>query len=134
MNVYFLRWHDVIVSIGLCRMMNRARNDCCGPPPSYKDELPQDNQRSIKKNQDSDPQALMTNDYPPSYLLPKQNVLPPASAFVYIQPTVLRSWKRFLCTCTKCSVSLDNLAYNLWYFQLNYISVLLTFVLSALFL
>ena len=116
--------------------------DPCGPPPPYNGQektLLQD--KEIFKTIDEDVNVLATNcshlhEVPPSYLLSvieKKRDGSPIYGFGFIQPTVLRSWNRFLCSCSRCSISVDNLVHNLWYFQVNYISVLLLIIIAAVF-
>lgn len=119
--------------------------DPCGPPPLYdgqEERLSQDKEKCRIIETDEDVNALATNcshlhDDPPPYLLSvmekKQNKNQ-MSGFGYIQPSVLRSWNRFLCSCSRCSISVDNLVHNLWYFQINYISVLLLIIIAAIFI
>lgn len=123
------------------RSTGRCTNLCESLPP-YKTHRDvalslQNDQESYRNEKESDSLAAKDNDQHDSSILlteKKQSLSIPLARFTYIQPVTLRSWERFLCFCNKCSFSVDNLAYNLWYFQQNYISVLLAVILSAVFL
>lgn len=123
--------------------MSNIDIDPCGPPPPYydgqEDALSQDKDRFKIIDEDANPLATNCShlhEDPPPYLMSimeKKQDVSPIYGFGYIQPTVLRSWNRFLCSCSRCSISVDNLVHNLWYFQINYISVLLLIIIAAVF-
>lgn len=110
-----------------------------GPPPSY--DTTQDvysvPPHVAKKQNASDVSAESSNSLafedPPPYK-EKESAMESVTGFQFLLPLIMRPWKRFFNMCLRCrwSTSAENFGYNLAYYQLNYVWMLLVLVIVAL--